>query len=149
MIPLFPVTSFIQLYSHSQRRFFNRPVLITPPSRYHDFMSLELTSNQSAYLMILTSVQQEFHCTCGSAYCLNTIKQNRDYHSEYQTEYVDQVCMSLYSNIRPIHSCHRTSPLLQPSFSNPFSPSYHLLNRSVGSVIHSIIPRSSLGYRLW
>lgn len=149
VIPLFPVISFIQLYSHTQRRLFNEPILITPPSRFHDFLSLELTSNQPAYLMILTSVQEEFHCTCGSSYCLNTIKQNRDYHSEYQTEYVDQVCMSFYSNVRPIHSCRPILQLLQPSSLNQFFPLSLLSSHSVRSFIHSIIRRSSLRHRLW
>lgn len=90
----FPVTtaiSTLMVYNRSHRQFFTKPILVTAPSRYTDFLSLEPTSSQPCYLLLFTSLQPSFHCTCGSEYCFDTILHSEHHHSDYQVRYVNQV----------------------------------------------------------
>lgn len=90
-IPLFPLISSLLIYNHTQQVLFTKPVHLSPPCRYTDFITLRLLTQQPAFLLLLTQTSITQSCSCQSEYCMNTIIQQPFIHHQYQTDYVDKV----------------------------------------------------------
>ena len=90
-IPLLPLISSLLLYNHTQQVVFTKPFQLSPPCRYTDFITLRLSTQQPAFLLLLTQASINHSCSCQSEYCMNTILQQPLIYQQYQTDYVDKV----------------------------------------------------------
>ena len=116
---LSPVSSILHVYNHKERHFFTKPILVSPPVRYSDFITVEVTSSLPCYLLVFTSLQQDFHCSCGGDYCMTTIQTSQQANKDYQTKYVDKAYPLLSS-----YFASSTTKFFKPvlSFISSFRP---------------------------
>lgn len=130
-IPLFPTISSLLIYNHIHQYSFTKPVQVSPPCRFSDFLTLRISTQQPSFLLLLTQASIRQSCSCHSEYCMSTILQQPSLHQQYQTEYVDKVPSSFSSSIRLILFFLPISNTPLPNSSSPFYLSFPHSNLTV------------------
>lgn len=113
-----PVSSVLHVYNYTEHHFFTQPIEVTPPTRYRQFLTVEVTSDLPCYLLLFTTLQDQV-CTCGSAYCMQSILHSEKENGDIQSNYVDKAYPLLSS-----YFATSTTKFFKPvlSFISSFKP---------------------------